>query len=69
MKKVLKEIAFQLESISASVAALEAIAMSENYSGRQITGKQLRKFTLAAKRDQKVVFDELKALISALPAK
>lgn len=69
MKKLLKDIAFKLEAISASVAGLEAIAMSENYSGRQITKKQLDQFRREAKRDQKEVFDALKASIQALSTK
>jgi hypothetical protein len=68
-KKILKTIAFQLSAAAASISALEQIAMSDNYSGRQITPQQLRKFTLAAKREQKPIFDALKASIQSLSAK
>lgn len=66
MKKVLKQIAYQLEALSISVAALEAASLSDTLGGRQLTDKQLSDLKKKAKKEQKVVFDDLHNLIRDL---
>jgi hypothetical protein len=69
MKKVLKQIAYQLEALSLSVAALEAAALSPEYGGRRLTKKQLNELKLSAQEKHKKIFDRLEAMIVALPSK
>jgi hypothetical protein len=69
MKKVLKQIAYQLEALSLSVAALEAAALSPEYGGRRLTRKQLNELKLSAQEKHKKIFDRLEAMILALPSK
>jgi hypothetical protein len=67
MKEVLKHIAYHLEALSLSVAALEAAALSPDYGGRRLTKKQLNELKMSAQERHKKMFDRLEALILAIP--
>lgn len=53
MKEVLKHIAYRLEALSLSVAALEAAALSPDYGGRRLTKKQLNELKVSAQERHK----------------